>query len=204
MHIQIDLHIEWSSFCIVIILSPRSLWTCFISSLPLSALQFLCLHDFIVASSLQRTSVTGSNISPWNLDSFQGVLVAGSDCLPPALKTRHSCTHLLLHLGFHGRKAQVESWNESCSLIQQVLISALREPPPPRCYIMSHHKDRGKVRYSCFCTHQCQPKIETVKYHGSSCCSALCSPNSETKVMRRKICARVLLHLCSKKAEKQN
>lgn len=197
MQIQIDLHIEWSSFCILIVLSPRSLQACFISSLALSALQFLCLHYFIITSLLQHISVNRSNISLWNLDSFWVVLLAASGCLLPPPQDKAQLYTSTLHPGFHGRKAQVHRWDGSCSMLQQVLISAPREPPPLRCYIMSHHEESGKVHFSCFCTCQCQSKIETVKYHGSSCCSALCSPNSETKVMLRKICARVLLHLCS-------
>lgn len=45
------------------------------------------------------------------------------------LGTRHSCTHLLP--GFHGKKAQVPIGDESCSMLQQVLISPLGEPLLP-------------------------------------------------------------------------
>lgn len=202
MQIQIDLHTEWSSFGILIVLSPRSLWVCFISSLPPSALWFLCLHDFIITSLLQHSSVNRNNISPWNLDSFWVGLLVGQMASHLHLRTRHSYTLLLLYPAFYERKAQVHSWGESCRIIQRVLNSAHGEPPPPRCYLMPQHEEHAKVHCLYFWTCQCQPKREIRKCHGSSCCSALCSPNSETKARLMKIFSRMLLHLCSKKGEK--
>lgn len=154
----------------------------------------------LCSNTLQIMGATSGH-GTWTVSEWFCLQAQSASCLH--LRTRHSYTHLPLHPGFRGRKAQVHSWDESCSMIQQVLISAPREPPPPRCYIMSYHEECGKVHCPRFCTCQCQPKIETVKYHGSSCCSALCIQNSETKIMLRKIWARVLLCLCSKKAEKQ-
>lgn len=158
MHIQIDLHTRWSSFCILIVLSLRCLWVCFISSLPLSALWFLCLHDFIITPLLQHTSVNRNNISPWSLDSFWVGLLVGQTASHLHLRTRHGCTQLPPLPTFCGRKAQVHSWDETFRMIQQVLTSAHGEPHPVRCYIMSHHQEHAKVHYLYFWTGQCQPK----------------------------------------------
>lgn len=182
------------------------LWVCFLSSLPLSALWFLCLHDFIITSVLQHTSVNRNNISPWNMDSFWVGLLGGQMASHLHLRTKHSYTRLPFHPAFCGGKAQVHSWDETCRMVQHsahgVQHSAHGVPSPKRCYIMAHQEEQAKVHHCYFWTCQCQPKRETRKCHGSSSCPALCGLNSEIKVRLMKIFSRVFLHLWSTKAEK--
>lgn len=198
MQIQIDLHTECSPFCILIVLSPRCLWVCFISSLPLSTLWLLCLHDFMITSVLQHTAVNRNNISPWNL---------GRVCLwvswPPSCTSAQGTATttppapLFLWEESSGAQLRWSLQNDSAGA-----DLSTRGSPPTRCYIMSQHQNHAKGHSLYFWTCQCQPKRQIRKCHGSSHCPAFCSPNSEKKVRLMKIFSRVFLHLCYKKSEK--
>lgn len=133
----------------------------------------------LCSNALQLTGATSAH-GTWT--ASEGFCLQAQPASRLPVRTRHSYTHLFLHPGFCGRKAQVHRRDESCSIIQQVLISAPREPPPPRCYIMSHPKECGKVHYSCFCTCQCQPKIETMKYHCSNLLFAV-------QILKQRLCS---------------
>ncbi|EOA99947.1 hypothetical protein Anapl_05666 [Anas platyrhynchos] len=93
------------------------------------------LFGFLPATQQYGSGHLGSE-RPWRTNSQQSFCIAQevSDSQAQTayhlhLGTRHSCTHLLP--GFHGKKAQVPIGDESCSMLQQVLISPPGEPLLP-------------------------------------------------------------------------
>lgn len=160
----------------------------------------MILLSSLCSNTLQLTGTT-SAYGTWTASEWVCLWVS---CPPTCTPGQGTTTTTPPPPRFLRGEAQVHSWDEACRMIQWVLTSAHGEPPPTRWYIMIHHQKHAKVHYLCFWTCQWQPKGQIRKCHGSSHCSALCSPNSETKVRFMKIFSRVFLHLCSKKAEKPN